>query len=254
MGLLNPLGLLNNDPSKLVRVEEVPSGLACNCFCAKCGSPFEAVHPKSKRKHFRHHQTVDCQGSFESAVHLLAKKVLVQNKCLMLPYLKVQPSKSLWQLGTRVMQEELVVERKLWHFESVKDEVRMDGRIPDIVMWKGERKLLVEIFVTHDITEEKLEWIRERDLATIRVDLSWADYDITENLLVKSLRDGRRVNTTLRTNIVRWVHHPWEKAAQERVNADYLHSIAESLGMGENGVVTPVKGKTETQLGLFQDR
>jgi hypothetical protein len=144
-----------------------------------------------------------------------------------------------------VTQEELVVGRKLWHFESVKDEVWMDGRIPDIVLGIGERKLLVEIVVTHDITEEKLEWIREHDLATIRVDLAWADYDISENLLAKSLRDGRRVNTTLRTNIVHWVHHPRAKAAQERVDAEYLRSV---------GVVAPVKGKTETQLGLFEDR
>lgn len=255
MELLNPLGLLNNDPSQLVRVEDVPSGLACNCYCAKCGERFEAVHSTSRRWHFRHHESTNCDGSFESAVHLLAKEVLVQTKCLMLPELKVKTSKALWVRGTRGFWE-TVVEPQLMHFDTVKDEVGMDGRVPDIVMWKGDRKLLVEIFVTHDLTEEKLVWIRERDLATISVNLSWANYDINADSLTRSLHEGLSVEMTPRFNIVSWVHHPWTKAAQERVDAAYVKSQAESearleKAKFENNVVAPAKPRAEKQRSLF---
>lgn len=202
MGVLNPLGLLNNDPTTPVRVEDVPSGLACNCYCAKCESRFVAVHATQCQWHFRHHNVDDCGGSFETAVHLMAKQVLVAEKCMMLPYLKVRPSRDLWQIGTRVTQEELVVSRQLTYFDHVEDEVRMESRIPDIVAFKGGRKLLVEVFVTHDLTEDKIAWIRENDLATVRVNLSWMGYDVNFAALKKCLREGRAVNCTPRFNIV----------------------------------------------------
>jgi hypothetical protein len=101
----------------------------------------------------------------------------------------------------------------------------MDGRIPDIVMWKGSRKLLAEVVVTHDLTEEKMQWIRENDLPTIRVNLSWVGYNVNRNVLAKCLRDGRAVHVTPRFNIVSWAHHPWLAAAQLRVNDQYLGSM-----------------------------
>lgn len=253
MALLNPLGLLDNDPLTPVRVDGLPSGLACNCYCAKCGARFEAVHPSSpsRRSYFRHHKSEDCGGSFESAVHLMAKQVLLQNKCLMLPYLKVRPSRSLWQIGSFVTQEEMVVERQLVTFDRVEDEVWIDGRIPDIVMWKNDRKLLVEVFVTHDISEEKLQWLRQQDVATVRINLSWAAYDIDTALLARCFRAGRAVNVTPRFNIVSWVHHPREAAAQARVNEAYLTSLSETHRHPSAPDVPQQVRKRESQRTLF---
>jgi hypothetical protein len=225
MPLLNPLGLLNNDPTMPVRVEEVPSGLACNCYCAACSAQFVAVQGKQRRWHFRHHDAEDCGRSFETAVHLLAKQVLVEEKCLMLPYLKVRPSRELWQVGTFVTQEEWVVRRQLVQFDRVEEEVHMGECIPDIVAWKEDRKLLIEIVVTHDLTAEKIAWIQENDLATVRVEFSWLGYDVDRSLLKRCLRTGRAQNVTPQVNIVWWIHHPRLRAAQERVNAEYLQSI-----------------------------
>jgi len=228
MRLLNPLGLLNNDPTTPVRVDDVSSGLACNCYCAKCGSQFVAVHATQRQWHFRHHNAEDCGGSFETAVHLMAKQVLVTDKCMMLPYLKVRPSRDLWASGTHVTQEEWVVSRQLTYFDRVEDEVRMGSRIPDIVAFKGDRKLLVEIVVTHDLTEDKIAWICKNDLATVRVNLSWMGYDVNLAALKKCLRDGRVVNYTPQINVVSWVHHPRTAAAQSRVNEAYLNSIQQA--------------------------
>ena|SRR5713226_6134104 len=233
MGLTNPLGLLNNDPTHPVRVEDVANGLACNCYCAKCGGQFVAVR-NAQTPHFRHHNCDDCSGSFETAVHLMAKQALVDTKTLMLPYLKVRPERKLWKVGSFVTQEILIVQRQRYEFDRVEDEVWMGERIPDIVMWKKDRKLLVEIVVTHEISDDKLRWIRDNDYATICVNMTWAKYDISHEMIRKSLRDGRMVNCTPRLNIVSWVHHPQQAAAQEKVNRQYLATL-QSIRAGRTG-------------------
>ncbi len=220
----NPLGLLNNDPTRIVRIEEVANGLNCNCYCAKCGGRFVAVH-NGQTPHFRHHNCDDCGGSFETAVHLMAKEVLVETKTLMLPYLRVRPEKRLWKVGSFVPQEIFVVERQRYHFDRVEDEFWMGERIPDIVMWKGDRKLLVEIVVTYPICDGKLKWLREKDLSTIEVNMSWAGYGISRDMIRNALNDGRMANCTPRLNIVTWVHHPRQAAAQEEVNNLYLATL-----------------------------
>ncbi|MGE0374258.1 MAG: hypothetical protein AB7Q45_02495 [Planctomycetaceae bacterium] len=197
--------------------------------------------------YFRHHNCDDCGGSFETAVHLMAKQVLVQRKRLMLPYLKVRPARNLWKVGSFVTQEVLVTKRQLYQFDRAEDEVWMDGRTPDIVMWKGDRRLLVEIVVTHDICNEKLAWIRDNDFPAIRVNVSWARYDINLEVIWKALRDGRAVNTTPRFNIVSWVHHPREAEAQRQVDEEYLANLVFSEAMQDTLPETP---ETPKQLRL----
>ncbi len=101
----------------------------------------------------------------------------------MLPHLKVQPEQKLWKVGSFVTQEIFVVKRQRYYFDRVEEEVLMDERIPDIVMWKDDRKLLVEIVVTHGICADKLNWIRKNDLPTIAVSMSWASYEISPKMI-----------------------------------------------------------------------
>jgi hypothetical protein len=103
----------------------------------------------------------------------------------------------------------------------------MDSFIPDIVGYKGGRRLLVEIVVTHDLDERKMAWIRENNFAVVRVNLSWLSYDATRSMIDQALRDGRMVNCTPRINIVNWVHHPRLAEAQSEVDQQYLRSIGE---------------------------
>jgi len=233
--LKNPWGLLNDDPGSLVRVEDVPSGLACNCYCPTpgCGARFIAVHCTPPRQsHFRHYEADDCEASYESAVHLLAKQILQREKRIMLPYLDVRISRSIARVGTFGLKERLV-ERQLFRFDRAELEVRMNERIPDILLWKRDNdgkdhRLLVEIVVTHDISEEKLQWIRENDLATIKVYLGGVDQAITEEDLGQVLLKGR---APWGGNVVYWAHHPKLATMQRAVDEFYL----ESLRNGTNG-------------------
>ncbi len=260
MMLENPLGLLNGDPENQVRAEDVPSGLACNCFCPTpgCGARFEAVHCRPPRQsHFRHYKAADCGVSYESAVHRLAKTILHREKRLMLPYLDVQVSRSIVKVGTFSLKER-IVERKTYQFERAEIEVRMDAkaewRVPDVVLWKRDRdgidrRLLVEIVVTHDVSEEKQKWIHERNLATIKVYLGWADQAITEDQLKQILISGR---APWGGNIVCWVHHPGREAIQREVDDYYLESLRD--GTNCRGISLKNRGKQTPPAPIEADK
>lgn len=228
--MLNPFGLLNNNPLQVVRVEDVERGLACDCYCAACGGRFVAVKPDSGSvmPHFKHHVKGNCLASFESAVHLLAKAVLVSTKTLMLPYLDVRTSKRLRKPGGTVIKRRILNRQKMT-FDRVESEVCMDGRTPDIVMWKGSRKLLVEIVVTHDISPEKRDWVRSQDVAMLRINLTWAGYDLAAGMLAKCFETGQAVGVYPAINIVSWVHNPLEAVEQKSVDDEYIAKLPKDV-------------------------
>lgn len=236
--LKNPWGLLNGDPENLVRVEDVPSGLECDCVCPTpgCGARFVAVHCTPPRQsYFRHYEAADCETSYESAVHRLAKQILHREKQIMLPYLDVMTSRSIAKAGTFSLKERLV-ERQLFHFDRAELEVSMDGRTPDVVLRKrgrdgADHKLLVEIVVTHDVSEEKLKWIRENSLATIKVFLGAVDRAITDKELKQVLIKGR---APWGGNVVCWAHHPKLDIMQRLVDECYLESLRD--GTNRRGI------------------
>lgn len=221
--LKNPFGLKNG---VLVTVDEVPSGLACGCVCPteSCGALLIAKHcGPGRESHFAHYMSADCEASYESAVHLLAKDVLKETKAICLPYLDVESSERIQVPGT-LRRKDRIVERRLFRFDDVQLEVWMDGRVPDVVLFKNDRKLLVEIVVSHEITRKKLEWIREHNLAVVQVNLGWAIPSMLRMELKNCLKSGY---STHRTNIVGWVHHPELEETRRRLDGEYLASVAD---------------------------
>jgi competence CoiA-like predicted nuclease len=77
------LAFRNNE---IVSIEEVASGISCNCFCPQCNQPLVAKNQgKRKAYHFAHIANYKCQGAVESAIHFLAKKILFEKKVLFIP-------------------------------------------------------------------------------------------------------------------------------------------------------------------------
>ena len=71
---------------KLIHVDCVSTGLACKCFCPHCKSELVAKNGGNRKvHHFAHANGSDCVGAIESALHKMAKNILQEHKCLMLP-------------------------------------------------------------------------------------------------------------------------------------------------------------------------
>lgn len=71
---------------KLVHVNDVSTGLSCNCFCPHCKSELVAKNDGNRRvHHFAHINGSDCVGAIESALHKMAKDILKEHKLVMLP-------------------------------------------------------------------------------------------------------------------------------------------------------------------------
>lgn len=141
-------------------INEVESGLACNCYCPHCKAKLIAINSKpeseSKAHHFAHVKGSDCVWSDESSLHILAKQVLAEEQKIMLPALQGES-----------------VARQL-EFDSVEPEMRdpKTGLIPDCVCYYGGQKLWVEFKRTHEVDTRKAEKIRNAKIDCIEIDIN----------------------------------------------------------------------------------
>lgn len=161
--------------AKVVHVSELqPSerGLACGCVCPHCKDRLQARLGNVRVHHFSHNSGGSCDGNRESALHALAKEVLVENSRFMLPTAEV-----FWELESRVIVEEQYVP-----YLSVEVEKSYDDFRPDAVLLRpgGRDPLLVEVAVTHFADEYKIERLKNLGLPCVEVDLSKAGLDFQE--------------------------------------------------------------------------
>ncbi|KPV94068.1 Competence protein CoiA-like family protein [Pseudoalteromonas sp. P1-9] len=74
--------LARNNLGTLVHIDDVPSGLACECYCPDCGARLEARKGSVNRHHFSHDQRdakfQNCSYGPETELHLALKRLLQQ--------------------------------------------------------------------------------------------------------------------------------------------------------------------------------
>jgi hypothetical protein len=187
--------------------EYVPNGRACNCTCAACGGPLLAAQGEKYADHFRHEAGAECVGGLETALHLMAKQLLAEERRIALPRCEVIET-----LGeakfTEVLVDAYAVEIADVQFEVRGDE---DARKPDVVAtWNG-KPLLIEIRVTHAVDKVKRAVLRKRGVHAIEIDLS----KMVRNVSREAVR--RRLCTVKGDAGDRWLHHPGEAAARDRL-------------------------------------
>ena len=94
-----------------------------------------------------------------------------------------------------------------YRFETAVCEKRLGGMVADVAVRRADRELLVEIKVTHACGPEKLEKIRNADLAVVEIDLGKLPRNADrQEIEAAILRDAPRA----------WLHNPKEEAARKR--------------------------------------
>lgn len=173
-------------------ISQVVSGLKCNCFCPCCGATLIARKGEVNEDHFAHHNSEDCTYGTETVLHLMAKDILSTVESFELPA---------FYYGDYEIFPQTTLE-----IDSVRVEKKLGSIKPDLIITAKGKELIVEIAVTHFIDEEKLEKIRELNIATIEIDLSSCDRMPKESelrsILVQSVSNKK------------WIHN---SKAEERI-------------------------------------
>jgi hypothetical protein len=137
------------EDGKIVGVDKVPSGLACECVCTMCGHPLLAAKGDVYRHHFRHHADGStCSGGQETALHLLAKDIVMRASRILLP-------DDEWR---DISSGEL---------EPALDDVR-----PDVLIHTPQGDVAVEIAVEHRTGEVKKARLAAMNLPAVEIDIS----------------------------------------------------------------------------------
>jgi hypothetical protein len=147
---------------RMVHISDVDSGLACRCHCAACGGLLVARKGEINEHHFGHHSSKPCRTAVETAVHKLAKQILEERRELLLP-----------AIDARDRGRHLVLRKAAsYRFDTAVLEQPLEGLVPDVIVTKGDHRLLVEIVVTHRCGPEKIGRIERMGSSAVEIDLS----------------------------------------------------------------------------------
>lgn len=147
----------------LAHISEVPSGIACGCRCPSCHRPLVARKGEQMAHHFGHQGAGGehaCKSGPETALHRFAKELLASRLALVLPPLPKQGETRLRYTGG------------LYRFDAAVLESRMGAIIPDVIVRRADRDLMVEFCVTHACSANKIAKIEQLGIAAVEIDLS----------------------------------------------------------------------------------
>jgi hypothetical protein len=136
---------------RIVGVDQVANGLACECVCTKCERPLVAAQGDINQHHFRHYADdagSSCGGGQETALHLLAKTIVMEAASIHLPGNEVRD----------ILSAEL---------EPTRGDVR-----PDVLIRTPLGEVAVEIAVEHRTGDAKIERLVAMGLPAAEIDIS----------------------------------------------------------------------------------
>lgn len=139
---------INKKTGKTVSIQEVAKGLQCDCICPDCQQQFVAAQGEKNEWHFRHYEETNCKGGQETALHRLAKEIIVSNTQFELP-----------NYGTVI-------------YESPESEKSFLTFKPDITAKINGQDLFFEIFVTHAVDRIKETFFRNGEHKSVEINFT----------------------------------------------------------------------------------
>jgi hypothetical protein len=182
----------------IMHIAEVERGLACNCVCPGCGRPLVARHGERNADHFAHHVVGECRYAPETALHKFAKQILNEHRRILLPPVQAEYEDQILRLHQ---------EREFTLDDAVLEN-RLGSVVPDVIARKGEKRLMIEVAVSHFCDAEKIEKIRVLEIAAIEVDLSDVPRDAPKEIVAEAI---------LKSAPRRWLHNPKIVAGVEKL-------------------------------------
>jgi len=169
-----------NQNGDLVHVDSVPNGNECGCICPHCKSAVCAKNGGDGERmvhHFAHLSGADCVGAVESALHKMAKDILVEVKCVHLP------NRYDGHNG------------EILHFDHVEVEFYdKDTQLrPDCIGYYGDKVIWIEFKRTHAVDTKKRGKIISAHIDCIEIDLNDCSLDPNEMKAFLTTTSERRI-------------------------------------------------------------
>ena len=119
-------------------------------FCVGCCKRMIAIKSVARKKdwHFRHSEETMCTGGRDAALHNFAVQILLENTAINI---------------SKKLQIDYTEPRK---------EVTIFGKRSDVTVKYQNEDVHFEVFVTHDLVQEKIDLYKSNKIKCIRIDLS----------------------------------------------------------------------------------
>ena len=219
-------------------IRDKDRGLKCGCVCPGCGMPLQAKLGSGKiQRHFSHNNAnCNIANAQQTALHLLAKEIIECEKIVKFPPIivpfeqtnlyKIDPH-YLWTDDCDSSTIPMKMEYKkatAVRFDSVTLEKRVSSIVPDVIAFKGEKKCIIEIAVTHFIDENKERKIRELKLPVLEVDVSSLtgknlNREVLRDIIVNQIENKKWIYNPLLEKAIIWAESQYEtkigKTAEE---------------------------------------
>lgn len=181
--------------NKLVHIDSVPNGLKCNCHCPSCGENLSARQGKKKQHSFAHSSQNEskCAYGYQTSLHLLAKEIFNEGCEILLPPVNYDEEEFDYSKFDSKSYNEIhnpLYKAYKFQADSVELEKQYDNFIPDIILYYKGKPLVVEIYVTHPVDDEKKEKIRKSEVSAVEFDLSKVDREIDKECLRSIFESG----------------------------------------------------------------
>lgn len=191
---------IHQPSARIIHIDNALNGLACNCVCQECGGILEAIQGKKRQKHFRHHSIdTNCKGGIESALHKLAKQILIENKSIILP-----------RYG-KIFYDNAITEKQ---FQNI---------IPDVsAILPDNQQIFIEIFHTHKSTDSKNNFFINGQYKSVEIDMKFCPIDTISKI------EEYVLNKTQNKTIIFWEQE--KRLIPSKPNEEY--SILKKIGLG----------------------
>ncbi len=205
--------------NRLVHVSDVPRGQLCGCTCVSCHLDLIAKKGAKRRHHFAHKSNSLCDGGIETALHLLAKEIFQQIDQFSIPTYNFHMERKT-KSGINIIHDQLVAKGGDVSVDEVSIECAVSGFVPDIVIASRDRKLLIEVAVTHQVDKSKMSQIRKYGFPAIEIRLPKSDALLTRAELEEKLRFD--------VDCKHWLFHPLQKDAEAQFFAKFRSAIRDN--------------------------
>lgn len=160
-----------NAEGKSFYIDDVPNGKKCGCFCAECHGALIAKQGNVKAHHFAHASGNDSLKCSQTALHLLAKEIIAEEK----------------RIPAFVNGNITFVA-----VDSVEQEKNLGDIKPDLYAEYNGKPVAIEIFVCHAVDDEKIAKIQNHRLTTFEINLSELVFETREEVK-RAIYDGKNI-------------------------------------------------------------